>query len=115
MYLQEENDIIDTENKDFVFTFLNTNARSLSPKINSLIDCFDEMDAAFGVVTETWLSDGTGLSEDIEDYEAGAGMGMLTRNRERGARGVSHGGVALIYHLNKCAFKEVSLQNPENF
>ena len=38
------------ENKTKI-TFLNTNARSLCPKIESLIDCFGELEAAFGVVT----------------------------------------------------------------
>ena len=89
--------------------------RSLSPKITSLVDCFDEMEASFAVVTETWLSDGKGLQEDIEHFEAGAGLGMLTRNRPANYRGVSHGGVALIYHLNRCSFKEVKLSNPGNF
>ena len=72
------------------------------------------MEAAFGVVTETWLSDGEGLAEDLEDFEAGAGMGMCTRNRKRNHRGISYGGVALVYHLSKCSFKAVSLENPED-
>ena len=56
----------DMENKHYVFTFLNTNARSLSPKMNSLLDCFEEMDAAFAVVTKTWFSDGRGLVKDAK-------------------------------------------------
>ena len=59
----------------------------MSPKINSLIDCFEEMDLAFGIVMETWLSDGAELEEDLADFEVGAGLGMLTRNRERPPRG----------------------------
>ena len=41
----------------FEFTFLNTNACSLIPKINSLIDCFDELDVSVAAITETWLND----------------------------------------------------------
>ena len=33
---------------------INTNARSLCPKIDSLIDCFEELDVTLGVVTKTW-------------------------------------------------------------
>ena len=73
------------------------------------------MDLAFGIVTETWLSDGVELEEDLEDFEVGAGLGMLTRNRERDHRGVSYGGVAIVNHLNKCTFKAVELSNPENY
>ena len=72
----------DKDNKDYVFTFINTNARSLGPKINSLIDCFEEMEVAFGVITETWLAGGAGLQEDVEHFEAGAGIGLLTRSRD---------------------------------
>ena len=82
---------------------------------SSLIDCFDEMSVSFGVVTETWLSDGEELDRDVADFEVGAGLGMLSRNREKDHRGVSYGGVAIIYHINKCTFKEVPLQNPEGF
>ena len=74
------NDDEDRVNKDFKFTFLNTNARSLSPKINSLIECFDEMDASVAIVTETWLTDGGGLEEDLDMLEAGSGLGSVVLN-----------------------------------
>ena len=76
-----------------------------------MIDCFEEMDAVFAIVTETWLSDGGGLVEDLENLEAGAGLGMLALNRLRNHRGVSYGGVAVISSLSKCAFKMVKLSN----
>lgn len=66
-------------------TILNTNARSLCPKIESLIDCFDEMKATIGVVTETWLSDGDSLQEDIQDLSSGAGLGLICLNRQPNA------------------------------
>ena len=99
----------------FSFTFLNTNARSLSPKINSLIDCFDELDVSVAAVTETWLNDAHGLEEDLDHLAAGTGLGMLTLNRKQNDRGVSHGGVAIIYHQNKCTFKQIKLCNPDSF
>ena len=55
--------VIDNETKDcnkIPFTVLNTNACSLCPKISSLIDCFSQMDASVGIVTETWLTEGEG-------------------------------------------------------
>ena len=37
------NDEASIANKDANFTIINTNARSLCPKINSLVDCFEEV------------------------------------------------------------------------
>ena len=73
------------------------------------------MDAAVAVVTETWLSDGTGLQEDLEMLEAGTGISALVQNREMNRQGFSHGGVAILYHNNRCTFKRIPLVNPMNF
>lgn len=35
------------------FNFINTNPRSLCPKINSLLDTIEEMDLSLAVITET--------------------------------------------------------------
>ena len=79
-------------------TIFNTNARSLCPKIGSFIDCFEGLTATVGVVTETWLSDGESLADDIADLAAGTGIGMVCRNRQANARGYSHGGVAVTFN-----------------
>ena len=46
-----------TKKKD-TLTIINTNARSLIPKIDSLDECFGELEADIAVVTETWMRDG---------------------------------------------------------
>ena len=91
--------------------FINTNARSLCPKIGSLNNCFEELDLSFSVVTETWLSDGVLLDRDKDDLEHGAGLGLLHRNRPPNSRGVSHGGVAIIYRKAKMSLKELDIKN----
>ena len=59
------------------FTIINCNARSLCPKIESFIDCFNEMDAAIGVVSETWLSPET--AKDVQDrLSEESGIGLIT-------------------------------------
>ena len=105
------------ENKKEVkpITIVNTNARSLCPKIESLIDCLEEMDAAIGIVTETWLSDGPSLARDIADLEAGAGVSLICRNRRPGASGVAHGGVAIAFKPEECKMQEVIMDNPDNY
>ena len=61
------------KNAGFNVTLINTNIMSICPKVNSLVECLDEVDAAFGVITETWLSDGEGLQEKMDDLSAGSG------------------------------------------
>ena len=79
---------------------INTNARSLCPKIESLIDCFEELDVTLGVVTETWLADGESLDRDVEDLAKGAGLGMVCLNRKANDRGIAHGGVACLLYTS---------------
>ena len=90
-------DNTNTSSNKLPFTVLNTNARSLCPKMSSLIDCFSEMEASLGIVTETWLSDGDGLEEETESLVLGTGLNMLYRNRKVNNKGFLHGGVAILY------------------
>ena len=70
MYNDDEaNNNLSTTAEDFIV--INTNARSLCPKINSLVDCFEEVGASLGIITETWLSDGQGLDDDVENFVLG--------------------------------------------
>ena len=39
--------------------FILTNARSLQPKLVSLVDYFDELRITFALITETWLKKDT--------------------------------------------------------
>ena len=96
----------------FNFNFMNTNARSLSPKINSLIDCFEELDARVRVITETWLCDRMSLEEDVMDLREGAGLDLIYLNRDPLANGVAYGGVAVVSRTSSCNFKRWDLPNP---
>ena len=49
--------------------FMLTNARSLSPKIISLNNYFDEFRLDFSIVSESWLSNGRELDGDLVDLE----------------------------------------------
>ena len=50
-----------------IIKMLHTNARSLSPKIHSLLDNFRELQLDLAVVTESWLASGERLDEDLVD------------------------------------------------
>ena len=92
------------------FTFLLTNARSLAPKIDSLIENFSERDVDLCVVTETWLNDESGLLEDEGvDLSLGEGISTFHCGRPVGRRG---GGVG-IYTRNS-RIKAVDITPKDN-
>lgn len=94
---------------------INTNARSLRPKIESLGECITETEAGLAVITESWLADDERLENDVQDLALGAGMGMICMNRQAVSNGVTYGGVAILWRLNFCSFKAVNIKNPGRF
>ena len=111
----EENVYDEANNSLERLTILNTNARSLCPKINSMIDYFHELECTFAIITETWLSDGEHLQNDIDDLQDGAGVTMLCKNRKKNHRGVAHGGVSIWSRDSRARIAPVKLHNPGNF
>ena len=118
--------IIDlTENADDVnknkksshrLCFINTNARSLAPKVRSLYDCFAEKDVDFAVLTETWYQSNRALGDLISEYNSRFSLEAIVRNRTNTAtNGRSYGGVAFVYRKSKASFKPFPLINPEDF
>ena len=79
--------------------FMHTNARSLSPKIVSLLDLFEEFRLSFAIVTESWLASGTRLKEDLEDLESGTDLKLIYKNRplRPSSRRSMAGGEWLLY------------------
>ena len=112
--IESENETVNKDNVQPI-TIVNTNARSLCPKINSLIDCLEDMNSAIGVITETWLADGPSLEADLTDLREGAGVGLICRNRPPNSAGVSHGGVAVAFRTDSCAMKRVDMANPDDY
>ena len=103
------------ENKPLL-TILNCNARSLCPKIESLIDCFNETDCTVAIITETWLRGGKEQEDVRELLEEGNDLSFITKNRpEPAANGVHYGGVAAVWRNSRCSMKEVSIVNPNNY
>lgn len=95
-------------------TLLNTNARSLTPKIDSLLDCMNEVDASVVTVTETWLRSGERMEESVRDLSLGAGVGMLHKNRDpASSNGVCYGGVAILWKESFGSFRNIQFKNPK--
>ena len=93
--------------------FINTNARSLGPKIESLFDCMHEKNADIAMITETWFQSNRINDEELVDYAARFSLGVISRNRNEVANnGRQYGGVALFYRLATSSFKPFELNNP---
>ena len=94
----------------FGIRFLLTNARSLKPKIDSLVDAFTSLDLHFASVTETWYKGGSRMNDDIVELEGRSGIRVLHRSRDgRSAR--AGGGVALAFNTGSCNFKRRQLKH----
>ena len=86
-----------------------TNARSLFPKIKSLLNYFELFGLCFSIVTESWLANGTRLVEDLYELEHGTNLRLLYKNRPvkpNSRRRTAGGGVAIVYNNQRCNFKE---------
>ena len=108
--LNDENDLDSLNenatdvNKNETLYFASTNARSLPPKITSMIECFRELDLAFFAITETWLKNDESTKLSLEELNQNEKIRLLTRNR--GSRG---GGVAVAYDTTRANFSVVKL------
>ena len=97
-------------------SFINTNARSLGPKLQLLADCFNEKHIDIATVTETWFQANVSTQDLVVELSDRFSLGMLTREREDRARNGRHyGGVALVYRKSTSSFKAFPLHNPEGF
>ena len=93
---------------------INTNARSLRPKIVSFIECFISLALTYAIVTETWFAHGTALELESERLLLGHGLGIICLNRPPN-HGLSHGGVAIIYKSSTAKLSRYKFGNPDNF
>ena len=73
------------------FRILVTNARSLSPKIESLHRYFTELDIDVAMITESWLKDSSILDRDIIDLEYGTNLKIIYKNRPKKTVGARRG------------------------
>ena len=87
----------DTLKRISTFNMINTNAHSITPKIECFIEYLDELNSSLAFLTETWLSDSLDLQKDIEELETATGYSLLCKNRPVNTRGYSTGGVAIAY------------------
>ena len=78
------------------FNILLANARSLLPKIDSLVDSFRNLDLSCAIITESWLRPGIKLEEEIEDFEWVERLKVIHKSRKTRAGRTAGGGVAIV-------------------
>ena len=88
---EETKDLESNFKKVNTFNIVNTNARSITPKIDCFIEYLNELNTSLAFLTETWLSDTEDLDNDIRDLELGTGYSLICKNRPLNNRGYSAG------------------------
>ena len=81
------------------------NARSLVPKIDSLVENFEERGWAFAIVTETWFVQGPIYEQTILDLKMGHGIDAVCQNRRATAGRNTGGGAAIVAKRSKMSIK----------
>ena len=94
---------------------INTNARSLRPKIASFVRCFANLTLTFAIISETWLAGGSRLERESEDLLLGHGLSIHYLNRAPSANGVAHGGVAIVSRHSTTKAASLPFPNPDCF
>ena len=103
-----------TDNKT-QFNLINTNARSLRPKIASFIQCFVNLSLTLAIVSETWFASGNALDLRAEGLLLGHGLRTFTLNRDPNHHGVAYGGVAIMLRDANTKASIFSFPNPEKY
>ena len=83
-----------------------TNARSLAPKIQSMIDNFSELDLNVAIVAESWLKPGESLEREINDLSEGENIGIIHKSRKTRKGRNAGGGIAILFNKTRMKLKE---------
>ena len=97
---------------DYCTRFLLSNARSLAPKITSLIDCMSELRCDFAMITETWFRGGKKLDAELSDINEATGIKIVCKNRPtKNRKGATGGGVAIAFNSERCNLKRRAVKS----
>ena len=92
------------------YDFALFNARSLTPKIKSVSENFDEREWAFAIATETWFVDGDPFEETKRDLKNGCGIDSICANRNATRGRNSGGGAAILFKRSKVSLKQYPIK-----
>ena len=86
------------------------NARSLTPKIDSLLEYFEEFDLHVAIITESWMKDGPRIDEDKNDLEMGKDISIISRNRTSKRGKTAGGGVLVAFNRKTVSLREKTIR-----
>ena len=69
------------------------------------------MNVSIGIITETWLWEGSGLQEDVNHFVNGTGFGLLNLCQTPNHREVVLSGVSITFRKNTCELNQIKLSN----
>ena len=98
------NTTINKIDNEYGVRLLLTNARSLKPKIDALVEAFQSLDLNAASITETWFKGGIKLRDDLRELEGKSGIRVLHKSRD-GRTSKGGGGVALAFRTANCNFR----------
>ena len=79
------------------------NARSLAPKLISLVDTMEESNGSLALITETWLKRDRTVDQYIQNMADGFGYGCIRRDRQEG----NGGGVAIVFNTAHVQLQQI--------
>ena len=92
--------------KPCTVNFALTNARSLTPKVDSMIETFCELDLSTMLVSESWLKKGSSLDNCLTDLEHAENLSLIHKSRASRKGKNAGGGVCIVFDKTKIALKE---------
>ena len=81
------------------------NARSLSPKLFSLVDTMEETDTSLALITETWLRNEHRMNEQQQNMSDGLGYTCMRMDRLTGVGG----SVAIVYKNSDITMQQLKV------
>ena len=101
----------DHHNEKYIsFKYATTNARSISAKLQDVIENFENLDIAFLAVTETWLTKSREDQECMKYINQSNGLHFINKNRP-----TKGGGVSIIYNSAVINLSRLSLNGSANY
>ena len=108
---KSDNSSFDNNNNKFVkMLYASTNARSISAKIPSVVEYFEESDLTFMTVTETWLTKSREDKEKLDELKESNSINFISKHRP--TRG---GGVSIIFDSRRITLSPLPLEQCSGF
>ena len=90
--------------------FVLANARSLRPKLYSMIETLEQIQGHIAVITETWFGGGEALEQNLRDITDMTGYAFIRKDRCETGSSSRGGGVAIVYKKDSIEITQVKVE-----